>query len=205
VRNLLEQRLAALPPTRDPRARFLANIVGPPSAELLERIGLPTELAAVLVPLVERAGGPALLLTERAAHLKRHAGQISFPGGRIDHPGESVVEAALREAEEEVGLDPRDVTVAGCLPTLMTGTGFTVAPVVGFVSDRFAARPDPAEVRSAFEVPLAFVLEPGNTRETVRERLGTRFRTYELAYEQHRIWGATAAIIVSLTELLNNV
>lgn len=203
MRRLLERRLASIPPDDDPRARFLARVVGPISAELLSRLDAPIRPAAVLVPVIERPAGPALLLTERAEHLKHHPGQISFPGGRLDHPGEGVVEAALREAREEVGLEPRDVTVVGRLPELITGTGFRVSPVVGWVADRFEALPDPAEVRTAFEVPLAFLLEPDRARERYAERLGTRFVSHEFAYAEHRIWGATAAIIMSLIEAIN--
>lgn len=203
MRRRIEQRLAEAAGTFDPAARLLANIIGPASAELLARLEAPSAAAAVLVPVVERAGGDRLLLTARAHHLKHHPGQVSFPGGRLEHAGEGVVAAALREASEEIGLEAGDVEVVGRLPQLATGTGFRISPVVGFVPGAFVARPDPAEVEAVFEVPLEFLLEPGNVREHVHERLGTRFRSFEFHYGEHRIWGATAAIIMSLLELIN--
>jgi 8-oxo-dGTP pyrophosphatase MutT (NUDIX family) len=159
----------------------------------------------VLLTLLERPGGLTVLFTERAAHLKDHAGQISFPGGRIDDR-ETAVDAALREAHEEIGLDPADVEVLGALDDLLTGTGFLITPVVGYVaSGGFVAAPDPIEVASVFEVPLDFICDPANIVETYRERLGTRFRTYELRHDGYRIWGATAAILVSFRDLISQV
>jgi len=204
VRRRIEQRIATAEGAFDPQARLLANIIGPASPELLARLDAPSAAAAVLVPVIDRAGGEHLLLTARAHHLKHHPGQVSFPGGRLEHPGEGVVDAALREASEEIGLDAGDVRVVGRLPPLATGTGFRISPVVGFVAGAFTARPDPAEVATVFEVPLDFLLEPGNIREHVHERLGTRFRSFEFHFGGHRIWGATAAIIMSLLELIND-
>ena len=146
-----------------------------------------------------------MLFTERAAHLKDHAGQISFPGGRLAHPGESAVDAALREAREEIGLDPNDVEILGALDDLLTGTGFLIKPMVGYVAGgRFVARPDPTEVASVFEVPLDFLCEPATIAVTYRDRLGTRFRTYEVEHGGYRIWGATAAILVNFRDLISN-
>ena len=143
MRRRIEQRLATGAEIGDPRARLLTNIIGQASPELLARLDAPNTAAAVLVPVIERAGGTHLLLTERAHHLTHHPGQVSFPGGRLEHPGEGVVEAALREASEEVGLDSADVTIVGRLPSLATGTGFRISPVVGFVSAEFSARTSP--------------------------------------------------------------
>jgi 8-oxo-dGTP pyrophosphatase MutT (NUDIX family) len=143
-----------------------------------------------------------VLFTERAAHLRDHAGQISFPGGRLAHRGETAVDAALREAYEEVGLRAADVAVLGSLEVHLTGTGFAVTPVVGFVASPFAPQPDPNEVASVFEVPLDFILEPTNIRPTYGERFGARFRTYELHYGGQRIWGATAAMLVTFRDIV---
>jgi 8-oxo-dGTP pyrophosphatase MutT (NUDIX family) len=188
---------------RDPRERVLANVDGPMSPALHAIIDQPGRAASVLLTLLERASGLTVLFTERAAHLKDHAGQISFPGGRIAHQGESSVDAALREAHEEIGLHPADVDVLGSLDDLLTGTGFLITPVVGYVAGGdFVATPDPTEVASVFEVPLDFILEPANVFATWRERLGTRFRTYELHYGGFRIWGATAAILVEFRDLI---
>jgi 8-oxo-dGTP pyrophosphatase MutT (NUDIX family) len=204
VRALIEQRLRSPRPAADPRDRILANVVGQASTELLDALAASSRRAAVLLGLVERAPGIAVLFTERAAHLKHHPSQISFPGGRLEAAGETPIAAALREAHEEIGLDPRDVAIAGCLDTQVTSTGFSVTPVVGFVGGSFEARPDPAEVQSVFEVPLQHFLAADTLRETYRERLGSRFRTYEFNYEGRVIWGATAAILVAFRELLLN-
>ena len=190
----------------DPRERIVANVEGgklsPALRAVLDR---PSRAASVLLTLLERPGGLTVLFTERAAHLKDHAGQISFPGGRIDER-ETAVDAALREAHEEIGLEPAAVEVLGALDDLLTGTGFLITPVVGYVASReFVAAPDPTEVASVFEVPLDFICEPASIVETYRERLGTRFRTYELRHDGYRIWGATAAILVSFRDLVSQV
>jgi len=202
ARTLIEQQLRRPRSPADPRERILANVVGPVSDEFLNLISAPTRRAAVLLALIEHPEGLNVLFTERAAHLKDHAGQISFPGGRIEPRGETPVDAALREAQEEIGLEPQDVAVAGALDTHVTGTGFSVTPVVGFISGPFLARPDPAEVTSVFEVPLSHFLAGDTVHETYRERLGCRFRSYEFHYENRLIWGATAAILVTFLQLI---
>jgi 8-oxo-dGTP pyrophosphatase MutT (NUDIX family) len=203
MRGVLERRLAALLAGQDPRERFLANVVGPVSAELEQMLAMPSHQAAVLIPIVERPAEPVVLLTERARHLTHHPGQVSFPGGRLEHPAEGAVAAALREAQEEVGLAAEHVTVVGRLPAHVTGTGFQVEPVVGIITDSFVASPDPAEVDQVFEVPLDFLLDPANQRTQLLERFGTRFVSYEFHWEGHRIWGATAAMIVSFSRIFN--
>jgi len=202
----IRRLVAAARPAVDPRERILANVQsGALSPALRAALDQPTRAASVLLTLLERPGGLTVLFTERAAHLKDHAGQISFPGGRIDER-ETAVDAALREAHEEIGLDPAEVEVLGALDDLLTGTGFLITPVVGYVaSGEFVAAPDPTEVASVFEVPLDFICEPASIVETYRERLGTRFRTYELQHGGYRIWGATAAILVSFRDLISVV
>lgn len=203
--TLIRQRLAETRDSHDPRARILANVEGPVSPGLLEMLDRPGREASVLLALIERPAGLTMLFTERAAHLKDHAGQISFPGGRLAHVGESAVAAALREAAEEVGLAGADVAVLGCLDVHLTGTGFAVTPVVGYVAAPFVPRPDPAEVAGVFEVPLEIILDPVSIRAIYRERFGTRFRTYELNYGDYRIWGATAAMLVTFRDLVSYV
>jgi 8-oxo-dGTP pyrophosphatase MutT (NUDIX family) len=187
---------------RDPRERLRANVDGPVSRALLEALERPARAASVLVALLERPAGLTVLLTERAAHLKDHAGQISLPGGRLA-PGEAPAEAALREAHEEVGLAPRSVSVLGSLDALLTGTGFAITPVVGVVNDAaFVAMPDPREVAHVFELPLDEVLHPAGISVGYFERHGARLKTYELRYDRFRIWGATAAILQNFREVI---
>jgi 8-oxo-dGTP pyrophosphatase MutT (NUDIX family) len=164
----------------------------------------PLTPAAVLVPLVERAGGFTVLLTQRTAHLTAHAGQISFPGGRIEATDRDPIDAALRETEEEVGLPRGHVETIGRLDTYVTGTGFTITPIVGFISAPYPMKPDPFEVAEVFEVPLSFVLDPRNHQTQSREAKG-RVRTFfVLPYEHRYIWGATAGMLVNLAELLGS-
>jgi 8-oxo-dGTP pyrophosphatase MutT (NUDIX family) len=158
--------------------------------------------AAVLVGLVERAAGPALLLTQRTEHLRDHAGQICFPGGRIEADDANAAAAALREAEEEIGLHPERVGVLGELPLYQTVTGFHIHPVVGWIIPPFELRPDPFEVAEAFEVPLHYVLDPANHRRQSYRRGPLTRGYYVLPYQGRFIWGATAGIIVNLARLL---
>jgi 8-oxo-dGTP pyrophosphatase MutT (NUDIX family) len=202
VRALIEQRLAAIAGHDDPYAPLLANVVGEISDELRAAISAPSHRAAVLVALQERADGLHLLLTERASHLAHHPGQVSFPGGRIEPGDASAVDAALREAEEEVGLSPACVEVVGCLAPHATGTGFSVTPVVGFVRGPFVPRPDPNEVSAVFDVPLDYLLDEANVRVEYRERFNSRFRMYEFRFGGFRIWGATAAMLMSFVGLI---
>ncbi len=158
--------------------------------------------AAVLVPLVDHAGGMSVLLTQRTAHLSAHAGQISFPGGRIEEHDSDEVAAALRESEEEVGLPRARVSVIGRLDTYVTGTGFEITPIVGIVMPPVALTIDPFEVAEAFEVPLAFILDRRNHQRVERE-VGARSRCFfVLPFEGRNIWGATAGILVNLAEVL---
>jgi 8-oxo-dGTP pyrophosphatase MutT (NUDIX family) len=158
--------------------------------------------AAVLVPLVDREGGMTVLLTQRTAHLHAHAGQIAFPGGRLEAEDADATAAALRETEEEVGLARDRVAVIGRLDTYVTGTGFEVTPIVGIVGVPFTLALDPFEVAEAFEVPLSFVLDRANHRQVTRT-YEERTRTfYVLPFENRYIWGATAGMLVNLAEVL---
>ncbi len=167
----------------------------PPSIELRP--------AAVLVPLVDRAGGISVLLTQRTAHLSAHAGQISFPGGRIETSDRDATDAALRETEEEVGLTRDHVTVIGRLDTYVTGTGFEITPMVGLVKVPFPLTPDPFEVSEVFEVPLSFVIDPNNHRRMTRVFEERTRVFFVLPYENRYIWGATAGMLVNLAEVLS--
>jgi 8-oxo-dGTP pyrophosphatase MutT (NUDIX family) len=164
----------------------------------------PTELvpAAVLVPIVERQGGLTILLTQRTDHLSAHAGQISFPGGRMEDIDGSVEDAALRETEEEVGLHRQHIELCGHLDLYVTRTGFEVTPVVGIVTPPFAIKPDPFEVAEVFEVPLSFIIDPKNHQKQSRLYKGIERKFYVLPYEDRYIWGATAGMLVNLSEVL---
>jgi len=198
------RRLVAAPRRAvDPRERIVANVEGgklsPALGAILDK---PARAASVLLTLLERPGGLTVLFTERAAHLKDHAGQVSLPGGRIS-AGESTADAALREAHEEVGLEPKAVDVIGSLDEFLTGTGFVIRPVVGVVTDRdFVARPDPLEVAGVFEVPLGVILDRSAMSVGYFERHGVRLLTYELHYGGRRIWGATAAVLRNFQDVI---
>jgi 8-oxo-dGTP pyrophosphatase MutT (NUDIX family) len=158
--------------------------------------------AAVLVPLVDREPGLTVLLTQRAATLKDHAGQISFPGGRIEPGDADAWRAALREAHEEIGLTENFVEFAGYLPDHWVGTGFRVTPVVGFVNPGYELRIATAEVHDVFEVPLEFILDEANHKARTRELGGVTLEVYDIPYGSRNIWGATAGMLLTLRRLL---
>ena len=158
--------------------------------------------AAVLCGLRERDGRLHVILTHRAAHLRRHASQIAFPGGRIDPTDASPRHAALREAEEEIGLPPAGVRVLGSLDEYLTSTGYRVTPVVGIIASGFEPRPDPAEVALVFEPPLDFLMDPANRQRHHHDRNGYRRYYYAMPWEGHYIWGATAGMLKGLSDRL---
>lgn len=159
--------------------------------------------AAVLVPLVARDGGMTVLLTRRTANMSSHGGQVSFPGGRIDAGDADAVAAALREAEEEIGLAPRHVAPLGRLDTYVTRTGYEVVPVVGLVTPPFDLVRNPHEVAAIFEAPLEFFLDRANHRLGSRVYEGVLRYFYEMPWGEHHIWGATAGMLVNLAEVLS--
>ena len=158
--------------------------------------------AAVLLPLVFRHE-PHVLFTQRTHHLTRHAGQVAFPGGRAEPNDVSLVETALRETQEETGIDPAFVTVAGFLDAYETGTGYAILPVVGLLSEGFALSPHAGEVAKIFEVPLSFLLDPANRKMQSREFEGRTRSFYSFTYEGHYIWGATAAMLINFGERIS--
>ena len=158
--------------------------------------------AGVLVPIINRPSGPTILLTQRTAHLKKHAGQISFPGGGWEEADPHLEATALRETEEEIGLHNRHIEVLGQLSLYETSTAYGVTPVVGWVEPPFDLTIDPFEVAEAFEVPLAWILERENHQKEHRVRDGRRRHYYVLPYEGRFIWGATAGMLVNLVDVL---
>lgn len=158
--------------------------------------------AAVLVPLVERADGLSVLLTRRSDTLRKHTGQVAFPGGRVD-PGETPWAAALREAEEEIGLPRAHVSLAGRSTPYRTGTGYLVTPVVGFVTPDLPLTPNPHEVAEIFETPFSFLMNPANYEERHYETPeGLRRRYYAMNWRDQLIWGATAGMLRALHDRL---
>jgi len=163
----------------------------------------PLRPAAVLVGLVPRATGITLLMTQRTESLPDHGGQVSFPGGRVHAGDADAVAAALREAEEEIGLGRAHVRPIGRLDTYVTRTGFEVTPVVAVATPPFELVPDPREVALIFELPLDFALDPVNHRLASRVFEGRMRYFYEMPWGDHYIWGATAGMLVNLAEVLN--
>lgn len=158
--------------------------------------------AAVLVPIVARPEGLTVMFTRRTDHLDHHPGQISFPGGRIEPEDTSAEAAALREAEEEVGLQPVQVRIIGRLDQYIVRTGFSVMPVVGIVDPAYTIAPDDFEVAEVFEVPLTFLMDPANHRRDWRMFKGARREFYAMQYGDYYIWGATAGMLVNLYDVL---
>ena len=159
--------------------------------------------ASVLVPIVTHAGGLTVLFTQRTAHLRAHSGQVSFPGGRAE-PGDASPEfTALRETQEELGLAPERVEVIARMPEYLTRTGYRVTPVVGLVAPPLELSPDSREVDEAFEVPLAFLLDPANHQRETRELGGRTVGFWVMQHEKRRIWGATAGMLVNLYRILS--
>jgi len=158
--------------------------------------------AAVLVPLVNRADGVHVLLTQRTDHLTSHAGQVSFPGGRCDPGDTSPEDTALRETEEEIGVPRACVGLLGRLPEYFIPTGYRVIPVVGWIEPPVAVQPDPFEVAEVFEVPLAFLLDPARHKRETAERGGRTREFFAIPFGRHNIWGATAGMLVTLYHAL---
>lgn len=168
-------------------------------ARLQEQVSLAP--AAVLIAITDRTE-PGVILTRRASHLRKHAGQVAFPGGRLDETDSDAVAAALREAHEEIALDPSYVDVVGISDRYHTWTGFDIHPVLGVIPPDLPFVPHAGEVDAMFEAPLDFLLSPINRQKKQLEFQGLTHHYYEIMWEDHRIWGVTAAIIANLAKRL---
>ncbi len=198
VRDLILARLAAL---KAGSARVTGDHVWHPDNEFLKSEN-PIRPAAVLMPIVERHDGLTVLFTRRSDHLKAHAGQISFPGGRVEAGDLDPIATALRETDEEIGIKQPFIDVAGTMTDYVTGTGFQITPVIGFVKPGFTLQPDPFEVAEVFEVPFDFLMDPKNhKRERIHWR-GAMREYYAMPYHDHYIWGATAGMLRLFYELM---
>jgi 8-oxo-dGTP pyrophosphatase MutT (NUDIX family) len=191
----------------DLRARLAIIVTGSPDTaaahgeELLEETAAPPVPAAVLVPVV-LGDHPGILLTKRTAHLKKHAGQVSFPGGRIDPDDTGPEAAALREAEEEIALHPSNVEIVGRMADYVTGTGYRITPVIGLLPPGLIYQPSPDEVEDVFELPIDVLLDPAAPKRQ-RHHVDGHWREYWVwPHPDHYIWGATAAILVHLAQKL---
>ena len=179
------------------RAALAAPPAQPPIVGDLEELRAEANIAAAVLIAVTDRPDPGVILTVRREHLRTHAGQIAFPGGRLD-PGEDAVAAALREAQEEVLLDPTAVLVAGAIEPYRTVTSYVVTPVLGVVPPDLPLHPHEHEVADWFEAPLAYLLDPANQHRRSALFQGRTRHYYEMVWEDRRIWGATAAMIVNL-------
>jgi 8-oxo-dGTP pyrophosphatase MutT (NUDIX family) len=159
------------------------------------------KVAAVLLPIIDRADSPALLMTVRASHMRRHAGQISFPGGRLEECDADVTAAALRETEEEIGIAASAIDPIGFLPDHVVQTGYRITPVVALLQPGLALTPDGTEVAEVFELPLAIALAADSYRVGRRTIRGVDVDTWELPFGSYNIWGATAGMLANLREV----
>jgi 8-oxo-dGTP pyrophosphatase MutT (NUDIX family) len=175
---------------------------GESSLRAIHPASSPLKPAAVLVLFIARDDGPAILFTQRTAHLTDHAGQISFPGGRVEDGDAHVAATALRETQEETGIDISGIEILGELPYYTTGTGYRITPVVGWASTVGEYRPDPTEVAECFEVPARFLTDTRNHRIEQAMYKGRMRSYYAIPYMNRYIWGATAGMLVSLTRVL---
>lgn len=157
--------------------------------------------AAVLIPITDRPE-PGVILTTRPDWLRSHAGQVAFPGGKVDDDDEDVVAAALREAQEELDIEPADVRIIGVADTYFSGSGYRIEPVIGIIPPDLPLKPNPEEVEDWFEVPLAFLLDPANSVQKEALWNGQQRKYYDIQWGERRIWGVTAGIIANLARRL---
>lgn len=198
----IRARLAGTVLPRDPCRVELPPELHEWPPHLRERLASGLKPAGVLIPIIEHGDALSVLLTRRSAALRYHAGQVSFPGGRMEPDDRDIEATALREAHEEIGLPPDAVDIAGYLAPTPTITGYAVTSVVGLLRPGLELTLDPGEVEHAFEVPLGFLLDVANERAGEREYQGLRVPIVEFVFGTERIWGATANILLRLRNVL---
>jgi 8-oxo-dGTP pyrophosphatase MutT (NUDIX family) len=202
LRERIERRLPREAGSGDPDQARISGLDQSVAQALRELLPRTWSRAAVLVPLVDRPEGLTVLFTQRSAQLTNHPGQVSFPGGRIEATDRGAWEAALREAEEEIGLGADRLRRVGYLHDHLVISGFVVTPVVAYVTPGFELRLDRTEVDDTFETPLEYLLDPTNHVPTTRRIGGRSFTSWDIPWQDRRIWGATAGMLVSFAELL---
>jgi 8-oxo-dGTP pyrophosphatase MutT (NUDIX family) len=202
LRALIEERLRDSRPPPGIDHALPGGVMAEINSAILKLFPAAPVAAAVLIPIIDHPQGLSVLLTQRAAHLKNHAGQIAFPGGRIESTDEGPRAAALRETEEEIGLSRQFVQVAGYLDPHLIISGFWVTPVVAFVQPGFSLTLDTREVDATFEVPLAHIFDEANHRARERRIGDASVQVYDIPFGEHHIWGATAGMLMALFRML---
>ena len=202
IRERILRRFAGTQPRHELTDWRVLGIDAERSARLVRHFPKDPVPAAVLVPLVDRPTGMTVLLTQRASQLARHAAQIAFPGGRVDDTDADVASAALREAQEEIGLEPARVQVFGYLPDHVVISGFRVTPVLGLVTPPFSLELNPHEVAGVFEVPLDHVLDSANHKARLRKVGDEEMLLYDIPWQGQNIWGATAGMLLTFVRML---
>jgi 8-oxo-dGTP pyrophosphatase MutT (NUDIX family) len=202
IRERILRRFAGTQPQHELADWRVLGIDAERSQRLVRHFPKDPVPAAVLFPLVDRPGGMTVLLTQRASQMARHAAQIAFPGGRVDHTDADMASAALREAREEIGLDSARVQVFGYLPDHAVISGFRVTPVLGLVTPPFSLELNPHEVAGVFEVPLDHVLDSANHKARLRKVGDEEMLLYDIPWEGQNIWGATAGMLLTFVRML---
>ena len=202
IRERILRRFAGTQPRHELTDWRVLGIDAERSARLVRHFPKDPVPAAVLVPLVDRPTGMTVLLTQRASQLARHAAQIAFPGGRVDDTDADVASAALREAQEEIGLEPARVQVFGYLPDHVVISGFRVTPVLGLVTPPFSLELNPHEVAGVLEVPLDHVLDSANHKARLRKVGDEEMLLYDIPWQGQNIWGATAGMLLTFVRML---
>lgn len=202
VRERILRRFAGTQPQHELADWRVLGVDAERSQRLVRHFPKDPVPAAVLFPLVDRPAGMTVLLTQRASQMARHAAQIAFPGGRVDATDADVASAALREAQEEIGLEPARVQVFGYLPDHAVISGFRVTPVLGLVTPPFSLELNPHEVAGVFEVPLEHVLDSANHKARLRKVGDEEMLLYDIPWEGQNIWGATAGMLLTFVRML---